>query len=114
MKNKILFLSIMVTIFFFACRGSKDSKKITITDFSKKRVDTLEPYKGKSYFSYYIKVKGHVDDIIKFERKDYYDVRFSGKIDTIINGDYYGEKDLIWIFDSYKATSGKLDIEYSL
>ncbi len=98
----------------FGCRGSKDFKKITISDFSKKRVDTLEPYNGESYISYYIKVKGHVDDTIKFERKNYYDIQLSGKIDTIINGDYYGEKNLIWIFDPCKATSGKLDIEYGL
>lgn len=37
-----------------------------------------------------------------------------GTIDTLINGDYYGTENVIWTFDPYRATKGKLEIEYGL
>jgi len=115
MKNKIILVSFGL-ILAFSCYDNKgsDYKKFTVTDFSKKRIDTLKPHENKSYYAYYIKVKGHVSDSVKIKRKGYYDIILSGKIDTLINGDYYGTEEIIWIFDPYKASQGKLKIEYSL
>jgi len=108
-KIKILIISFLV---FASC--GKDYRKFTITDFSKKRIDTLRPYGYKSYVSYYIKIKGHTNDSIKIFRKGYYDIILSGNIDTLINGDYYGTEKVIWVFDPYNATEGELEIEYGL
>lgn len=109
----IIFFGLML---IFSCKNKqrKDYKKFTITDFSKKKIDTLKPYENKSYNTFYIKVKGHVSDSVKIKRKGYYDIILFGKIDTLINGDYYGTEEIIWIFDPYNATKGKLEIEYSL
>ena len=37
-----------------------------------------------------------------------------GEIDTLLNADYYGKDTLIWAFDPYRASKGKLEIEYGL
>ncbi len=113
MKKIIPVLAIFLLI---SCGTStrKDRKKFTITDFSNIRVDTLIPYENKSYFAYIIKIKGEVDDTVKIKREGYYDVILSGTIDTLLNGDYYGTETVIWTFDPYRATKGKLEIEYSL
>ncbi len=114
MKSIIIIFFGLILIFSCERKQSRDYKKFTVTDFSKKRIDTLKPHKNKSYYAYYIKVKGYVSDSVKMKRKGYYDIILSGKIDTLINGDYYGTGEIIWIFDPYKATKGKLEIEYSL
>lgn len=98
---------------FTSC-NEKDKKIFTITDFSKIRIDTLKPYNNKSYVGYYIKVKGNVNDSIKIQRKGYYDIILTGQLDTIINGDYYGGENVIFIFKPYLANKGKIEIEYSL
>ena len=100
----------------FSCElyTGKDHRKFTVTDFSKKRVDTLIPCDDKSYYAYYIKVKGQINDSIKIQREGYFDVILSGKVDTLINGDYYGKDTVIWTFDPYRAKKGKLEIEYAL
>lgn len=96
------------------CKNCGDHREFVITDFSKKRVDTLIPYENKSYVAYFIKVKGNVNDTIKIQREGYYDINLYGIIDTLINGDYYGPENVIWTFDPYRATKGKLEIEYGL
>ena len=113
MKNLILLL---VPFFIISCVNNfdKDHKKFVVTDFSKKRVDTLIPYESKTYVGYYIKIKGKVDDSVKIQREGYYDIILSKKIDTLINGNYYGTEIVIWTFDPYKAKTGKLEIEYGL
>lgn len=103
-----------MSIFVFVSCNTQDKKKITIIDFSKIRIDTLRPYDNKSYVGYYIKVKGNVNDSIKIQRKGYYDVILTGEIDTLINGDYYGGENVIFIFKPYLANQGKVEIEYSL
>jgi len=110
MKNLLLILSVFCII---SCK-TKDRKKITITDFSKIRIDTLKPYDNKSYVGFYIKLKGYANDSIKIQRKGYYDVILTGQLDTIINGDYYGGEDVIFVFKPYLANKGKIEIEYSL
>ena len=114
MKNRIIVFFGLMLIFSCASKQGKDYKKFIIRDFSKKRIDTLKPYQNKTYYAYYIKVKGHSNDSIKIQRKGHYDINLSGKIDTLINGDYYGAKEIIWTFAPYKATKGKLEIEYGL
>ncbi len=112
MKNRILILFVLI----LSCinKQNNDYLKFTILDFSKKRTDTLIPFESKSYNSFYIKVKGFSNDSIKIQRKGYYDIILSGKIDTLINGDYYGTENIIWTFEPYKGTKGKLEIEYGL
>ncbi|NJB38208.1 hypothetical protein [Croceivirga sp. JEA036] len=97
------------------CNNRGDQINFLITDFTKQRVDTLVPYKNKSYITYYIKIKGKVNDTIKIQRKDYgHYFILPGHVDTLLNGDYYGTENIIWTFDPYKATKGELKIEYSL
>lgn len=109
-------ISLLAILLIFSCEiyTSKDHKKFTVTDFSKKRVDTLIPYENKSYFAYYIKVRGQINDSIKIQRKGHFDVILSGNVDTLLNGDYYGTDTIIWTFDPYRANRGKLEIEYGL
>lgn len=109
---------IILILSFTSC--NYDTRKFTVKDFSKKRIDTLKPYKWKnyspfhSYVMYNIKVKGYVDDTIKIKHKGFYDINLFGKIDTLIQSDYFGEYEIITIFDPYKANNGKLEIEYDL
>lgn len=110
MKNiKLLFI---VSI-FISC-NTKDRRQFIVNDFSQIRIDTLKPNKNKSYVSLYIKLNGYVNDSIKIQRKGYYDILLSGQLDTLINVDYYGNQDVIFIFNPYLANNGKLEIEYSL
>jgi len=108
----ILILLAMVSCVVY----TKDRKKFVINDFSKVRLDTLIPNKNKSYYAYYIKVKGIVNDTIKIEMMNYggHYIIPPGEIDTLLNADYYGKDTLIWAFNPYKATKGKLEIEYAL
>lgn len=114
MKNKLIVLIGLMLIFNCGSKRNKDHKKFTIIDFSQQRIDTLKPVQNKTYYGYYVKIKGYSDDSIKLQRKGYYEIILSGKIDTLINGDYYGTEEIIWIFDPFKAKEGKLEIEYSL
>lgn len=104
---------IIIGFVFFSC-NNKDYRKFTVVDFSKKRIDTLIPYKNKTYVSFVIKVKGYTNDTVKIKRIGYFDIILSGQLDTIINYDYYGSHNIKCVFDPYKATEGKLKIEYSL
>lgn len=107
--KKIIVLSIISSV-LISC--NRDYRNFTITDFSQKRIDTLIPYEHKTYVSFVVKVRGCVNDTIKI--KGEYNISLSGKIDTLLNGDYYGTHDVICIFDPYIATEGELEIEYSL
>jgi len=49
-----------------------------------------------------------------FKKPGLYDIVLNGEIDTLVNGDCYGAMGMIWIFNPYKATSGKLEVEISL
>jgi hypothetical protein len=104
---------IIIGFVFISC-NNKDYRKFTVVDFSKKRIDTLIPYKNKTYVSFVIKVKGYTNDTVKIKRIGFFDIKLSGQLDTIINYDYYGSHNIKCVFDPYKATEGKLKIEYSL
>ena len=112
MKN--INLIIIISILIFVSCNSNDKRKFIISDFSTIRIDTLKPYKNKSYTGFYIKINGYVNDSIKIQRTGYYDVVLSGQLDTIINGDYYGGEDVIFIFKPHLANKGRIEIEYSL
>ena len=109
--RKLLFIFALILI--FSC-DKEDKMKFTITDFSKKRIDTLIPYENKSYVVFFISVKGFSNDSIKLKRKGYYEIQLIGDIDTIVRYDYYGGENVIIEFNPYKATEGKLDIKYNL
>jgi hypothetical protein len=105
---------IIIILIFSSCKKGKDYKKVTISDISNKRIDTLKPLDNKSYYAYFIKVNGHVNDSVKIQRHGYFDITLTGKIDTILRGDYYGGENVICLFNPYKASKGQLEIEYSL
>ena len=97
------------------CCSNKDRAKLEITDFSKKQTIVLEPYKFIPYTFINIKVKGYINDTVKIiQGPDLYDINLSGDIDTIRKIEYYGEGSRTFIFDPYKATEGKLEIEFNL
>lgn len=113
---KKLFLISISIIFLTSCYNN-DHKKIIITDFTVSRTDTLKPYKIpflRGYQMYNIVVKGYTNDTIKIKHEGWFDINLSGQIDTVFKSDYYGTHNLAPIFDPYKATKGKITIEYSL
>jgi len=110
-------IPLLAIILMFSCGTStrQDLMKFTVTDFSNIRVDTLIPYENKSYVAHIIRIKGEVDDTVKIKREEfYYYLILPGKVDTLLNWDYYGTETVIWTFDPYRAKKGKLEIEYSL
>ena len=114
-RKKMRIRNFLFVLIICSCsKNTTDYKKIVITDFSTIRLDTLKPKKNKTYFSYFIKVKGVSNDTIKISRKGFYEIKLTGKIDTIINGDYYGDYEVIWIFNPYKSIKGNIEIEYGL
>lgn len=114
MKVKPLILLVFLLFSLSNCNNHLIRKKIVITDFSKKRIDTLEPNNLASHVGYYIKIKGHSNDSIKINLSGYNDIKLSGKIDTLMNGDYYGGEKMIFTFSPYKATKGNLEVEYGI
>ena len=104
--------SISIFIFGYGFFYTKDQARLSITDFSKKRINILVPYNYKTYATSLVKVKGYTNDTIKI--RGIFSMNLSGKIDTIVSRDYYGTHNIRCIFDPYKATEGELIIEYSL
>ncbi len=109
---------IIMFIYLTLISCNRDSRKFTITDFSKMRTDTLQPYKWKivspihNYSSAFVKLKGFSNDTIKLEGIS--NLVLIGNIDTIAKMDYYGTQEVICVFRPYKATEGRLEIEYGL
>ena len=104
MRNIIIIL-VFITI---SCQDAKDQVVWEISDFTHSRVTTLEPYDGKTYSTNYIKVKGYVNDTIKIiQGEPYFDINLTGKIDTIIRMDYYGQTNKSFTFEPFRATKGQ-------
>ncbi len=109
---------IIVILFLTSCNG--EEKTIVLTDFNTVFYDSLVPKNNniyKSYTSYTIKIKGFVNDSVKFKfynGKDATPFFFNGNIDERFMFDYYGRSTEHIFFDPYKATEGKLDIKYGL
>lgn len=113
-KTGVLIFSLII---FNSCNKNDDRKKIIINDFSKTRKDTLIPKNIQSYYSSTIEVNGFSNDTILIKRfltNSIYNIKLFGEIDTIIRSDYYGKNKIIFIFNPYLATKGKLNIKYSL
>jgi hypothetical protein len=113
-KVSVLIFSLII---FYSCNKNEDRKKIIINNFSKIRKDTLIPKNIQSYYSSTIEVNGFSNDTILIKRfltNSIYNIKLFGKIDTIVSSDYYGKNKIIYIFNPYLATKGKLNIEYSL
>lgn len=113
-KVSVLIFSLII---FYSCNENEDRKKIIINDFLKIRKDTLIPKNIQSYYSSTIEVNGFSNDTIlikRFINNSKYNIKLFGKIDTIIRLDYYGKNKIIFIFNPYIATKGKLNIKYSL
>lgn len=113
-KTGVLIFSLII---FNSCNKNEDRKKIIINDFSKTRKDTLIPKNIQSYYSSTIEVNGFSNDTILIKRfltNSIYNIKLFGEIDTIIRSDYYGKNKIIFIFNPYLATKGKLNVKYSL
>tara|TARA_B110001450_G_scaffold63582_1_gene60303 strand:+ start:119 stop:490 length:372 start_codon:yes stop_codon:yes gene_type:complete len=113
-KGSVLIFSLII---FYSCNENEDRKKIIINDFLKIRKDTLIPKNIQSYYSSTIEVNGFSNDTIlikRFINNSKYNIKLFGKIDTIIRSDYYGKNKIIFIFNPYIATKGKLNTKYSL
>lgn len=117
---KKLILIQLVFLFIISCAKDIDKIFFNINNFSKVQIDTLIPKKNKSYHTSYIKVKGFANDSILIKGSsinndyNYFNIKLSGNLDTIIRRDYYGGSEIIFIFNPYLATKGKLKIKYSL
>lgn len=118
MKNYQLIISFIFSLgFLSSCSDSTDRKEIKITDFEEKFQDSLVPT-DRSYSTYYVRVRGYVNDSIRIipgqEGDGTYSFYYKGNIDEELRMDYYGTFTQHFTFDPYKATEGELNIEYKL
>lgn len=113
--RSIITSCLIICIILLSCSGSLKQTKHSITKFDKPIIDTIIPEKGVGYTTKFIKLRGTTNDTIFVSLghdgiKNY----FSGNIDTVITGDYYGYHKAVFIFNPYKATSGNLEVEFNL
>jgi hypothetical protein len=112
-KFNLIFL--IFSLIFLSC--NRDNKKIKITDFSKPQKIKVKPYKNYPYTMMNISVKGYANDtiLIKLDSKNSLPIlKLVGNINERWNTDYYGEGERMLIFEPYKATEGKLQIDFGL
>ena len=116
-KNLILLTLIAL---LSTCNSSADKKSAKIDNFEKVFIDSLVPMSDKNYSVFYAKIKGYSNDSIRLnissdknedEKFDYY---FIGYFEKEIRMDYYGESKKYIKLDPYKATDGKLELDYQL
>ncbi|WPY97655.1 hypothetical protein [Christiangramia sp. OXR-203] len=116
-KNLILLTLIAL---LSSCDTSTDKKNAKIDTFDKVFIDSLVPMADKNYSVFYAKIKGNSNDSIRLnissdktedEKFDYY---FIGDFEKEIRMDYYGESKKYIKLDPYKATDGKLELDYQL
>jgi hypothetical protein len=101
----------LIALLFSSCY--QRSNTIKITDFSKPYKDILLPKSNGYYTTANLIFKGNTNDtiIIKFygiER------RYIGKFEDKLTGDYYGTFPVEFIFRPYKATKGRINVEYGI
>lgn len=119
MNNKNL---ILLTLIFLlsSCDTSADKKNAKFDNFDKIFIDSLVPMADKNYSVFYVKIKGNSNDSIRLnissdhnenEKLDYY---FIGDFEKEIRLDYYGESKKYIKLDPYKATDGKLELDYQI
>lgn len=119
MKRTILIFFIVIVTLPTSCSQIQDKKFVTITDFSKGYRGELLPKESliHEYTTYFVEIKGEVNDsiILRFhEGEDAIQFYFIGKINKRLSFDYYGGTRRVFIFDPFKATNGRLKIEYGL
>ena len=110
---KILFL-LFTVLMIISCDQGSDEAKIELTNFDTSKEVILIPYEGKTYVSWVIKANGSLDDTLKIKRDGYYDINLVGNVDTLINGDYYGQHPVKYVIDPYRTKNGSLTILFSL
>lgn len=111
------FVHMIIALLLLLTSCSKDNEKLKITDFSKSQTIKVRPYKNYPYSMMNIWVKGYANDtiLIKLNSKDSKPIlKLKGQINERWNTDYYGEGERILIFEPYKATEGKLEIDFEL
>jgi hypothetical protein len=113
--KKIFLIKTILFITLISCKDSSCRKKeYIITNFKEVIKDTITPVKGDYYGAKSINVSGFVDDSIYVKFNGSYKFYLKGKIDTIISGDYYGEKEVEFEFNPYKAKKGKLKLIFGI
>ena len=113
--KKLTYLLFIFLVFAFSC--GRDDSKLKIIDFCKPQTIKVEPYKNYPYSMMNIWVKGYTNDtiLIKLGSKESIPIlKLVGKIDEHWYTDYYGEREVILIFEPYKADSGELEIKIKL
>ena len=103
MKIKQFGLYIILTGFFLSCNTNVRTR--TINDFSKPFSDTLFPNKNSTYASFFLEIKGEVNDSILLEfqeSKNAVPFYFYGKIDERLVFDYYGGSPQVIKFKPFK------------
>jgi hypothetical protein len=108
---------ILKFLFFFTLIScyNENKRTYTVKTFPREIKDTLSPKTNNSYTTKIIQVKGFVNDTIFVSYgSNNYKNYLVNKIDTIFNSDYYGGQKVEFIFDSYKASKGELEIEFSI
>lgn len=112
-----IILNILVLLVLNSCgfndgdKNKNDQVTWHITDFSEKKSITLKPDSSRNYAAIQIKMTGSTNDTIKILRDaGYYDIKLSGKFDTIISSDYYGLYDHYFEFDPYRCSDGDLKV----
>lgn len=112
-KSAIIYF--ILFILFASC--NKDKTELEITDFSKSHTVILEPYKFYPYSTLNVWVEGYSNDTILIKlhnKKNTPILKLQGKFKERWHTDYYGEGSRTFIFEPYKATKGKVKIQYSL
>lgn len=105
----------IVLTFLVSC--DNDYAELKISDFSKKESVTLTPYKLWPYAMLNIKFEGYVNDTIMMKwgyEKPMSEIILTGRLDTLIQTDYYGEGPRTFMFDPYRVTDGNLIIKINL
>lgn len=104
-------------LFCYVITGCDDKQSVVhyVSDFNRPIFESIVPKIGKSYTTKYIKIKGHCNDSVRVSfGNDYYFYFKGNNIDELINTDFYGEGDVKFIFDPYKAKSGDLMLEFAI
>lgn len=109
-----LVLILFISFIFVSCSDSKEIKRYETTDFDNEITDTLFPKSSGNYTTKYIKLKGNVNDTIYISIDNGYKKYFTGAIDTTFSADYYGEHPVLYNFNPYKASTGKLELEFCI
>lgn len=113
LKDSIFAILIAITV--LSCDSDKIEKTYIVDTFDKEIVDTLVGKTEGTYTTQLIKVKGYANDSVyvslgKNGLKQFY----TGDIDTVFLGDYYGDNKVIFVFNPYKAKEGKLSVKFGI